>query len=409
MTIRKLTLVVVGVAIACCHAEINAQVKSPVKPSDAIYPAAWPPAATFLVPPELTLRVEQDGFHEAVLVPLYASETPAGRRQFVAALQSPDPKVVAYAIRFLGSATDFDVIRPLLDCAVKYGDNAEILKAAVACVMSIMDDPFLAPPEMTKARDMGPARLRDYYLNDDRRWKETTWAEHFAARVTLLLKSRPPGRLGEAPAVAQRFIEFIASDDAEHATPPLIDWIAYVDPTLGDRDILFTFMRGLQVYVGPLDLPANKDADAAEFVRAQKQIASWWASNKSKPPTLWLLDRLVARGYVTNDPPAGQTTALATYSALQNGDDVERYAAARFLAHALPNGDSLLVRRFAVFETNESSDKPGKALTPADTRIEMMKEYLDTIALARTQRWYLMEFRAMEWDAKQGRYRERSR
>ena len=88
--------------------------------------------------------------------------------------------------------------------------------------------------------------------------------------------------------------------------------------------------------------------------QGEKGIASWWAANKSKPPTLWLLDRLAARGYNTRNPANGEATSVAIHSALRSKDDLERYAAARFMARAFPDGDSLVVRRFLMFRTDDN-------------------------------------------------------
>jgi len=320
--------------------------------------------------------------------------TPAGRQQAIDALQSSDPDRVIFAARFLALSTDFEVIRPLLNCAVRHGENAGVLKEAVGSVESIMGDwGGWGPPALRRARRGGPSRLRDYYLKEDTRWKGTTYAEHHGNRLLSIMKRLPRNNLGKGrEMVVQLWDIFVSTDGAQHAAPVVVDCIMYLDPMGLDRDILREFMVGLQLYVGPLDIPVADDA--AEYQRAQEKIKSWWEQNKGKSRVCWLLDRLAARGYEVRNPSAVEETALAVQSALKRGTDVERYAAASFLAETLPDGASIVAPRFPFSELD----------APKSQYQTLLYEHLATVALARAQRWYLIDCRTMEWNAERGKY-----
>ncbi len=337
----------------------------------------------------------------AGLLLLKTMRAPAGREQLVAALRSPDSRVVILAARILACSADFGVIRPLLDCAVKHGGDPDVLKAAVEAVDALMgDSPGIPEPRaLQEARHLGFSQLRDYFLNHDTRWRNTTYAEFHGGNVTYVLGRLRPGNLGEGrEAVAQLWGAFIETDDAQHAAPLVVGWIERFDAAGRDRDFLHAFMVGLQLYVGPLDIPTSDDA--GEYKRAQAKLASWWDRNKRRPVACWLLDRLVSRGYDTGDPAAVERTALAIVSALKRGTTVERYAAAKVLADTLSGGDSIVAPRFPLFER-------GAMIPPyhEPTCQVILDEYLTTISLARAQRWYLVDSFTQKWNRSTANYR----
>lgn len=330
------------------------------------------------------------------LLVFHFSRSPAGKRQLVSALRDPDPQKGRLAAQILKFSADFCVIAPLVEFARKPGRDEESVREAVESVIFLLETAVVEVPSRAMRRRSGETelayylRLCDHFATEATEWKHTTYAEYHARHVESLLRRMTPRSTDEdREALFQTCAYFEATDDAERAAPFIIDWADRLARNVGDQEMARRLLISMQLYLGPLDVPKTKEA--ARLEKALQSIDVWWQQNKQRKPAIWLLDRLAARGYATRNPADVRATAAAIASAIERGSDTERYAAERFLACSLPDGDSLCVPRFSLIGDDPRARNPGE-------------KYLDAIALERALRWYYVDGFAMTWNADAARY-----
>jgi hypothetical protein len=366
-------------------------------PADLLWPACRNLPLTF----DQAYRLAKLGHGPKPWMLLYPPQTSAVKQELLSALADPDPQKAQKAAQFLGASTDFRVIEPLLEFARKPGQNEAGIAEAVASVISILDAKGSEDRSPAMQRRDGEAdrayylRLCGHFENEATEWKHTTFAEYYARRVEPILHRLTPRSTddGDRGLFYHALCEFWQTDDAERAAPLLIDWATRVARNARDYEMAIAILSRLQRYVGPLDVP--EPPELAKVDETLRSTGVWWQQNKHKKPANWLLDRLAARGYATQNPEDVQATAAAIALAIKRGNPIERYAAETFLELALPDGDSICVPLFL--------EKQAHAYK-GETKEGPIRDYLHALALERALRWCVIDGLAMTWSPDTARY-----
>jgi hypothetical protein len=276
----------------------------------------------------------------------------------------------------------------------KHLDNRQIAEAAGSAAVVLVD---AGAPLYADSHEV----LK--WLNENETlWKGRNYTDYSADRLQkLLAKYRRDGNIGDIrEAISQAWFHFIESNDARRAAPLIMRFVTQANlKSEYERAILSESLWGLQLYAGPLDF-ANTKAPVGtveEMQKAQQNAIAWWQENKEKAPVYWLLNSLANRKYDTGNPQNVKATAKALLDALASNDPLEAYAAGVIIAHALPDGDRVVVERNSLV----SRPAPDVKLTYAQ---EVARDYLKHLLISRAYHWCIFESREYVWDHDEGKY-----
>lgn len=318
----------------------------------------------------------------AVILGRELARTPYGHSQLRRLLKSAEADEVAFAAQILFYSTDLADLPLLLGAAEENIHDERIVRHALRSVEELLGSIGYVDAENIRelhVRKQQLAKLRAKLEQHQRMWKGKTYVEFWDSAVRECLQHMLRNDCYDAPeAFSQSWYRLLDATDAKAAAPVIIKLILDVDPDK-EGHLLPDYIRGLQLYVGPLDIPPYDDRAALR--QAQQTLKVWWQANRSKEPLDWLLDRLAQRGYKTGCRDDIQATSAGLIRAMEEGTESERFAATKALSYMLPDGHALIVDH-AMVGTIEEENR--ELITP-------VQRYLRYLALCRAYEWHFAQ------------------
>jgi hypothetical protein len=328
------------------------------------------------------------------------AKTPAGRRhvlKLMGQLDGSDPERAVFLFYLLYKIADYSDLSRMLDCAERYVGSDRVVGSPAGALSWLWEDlpvevrPHIFPGYGPRDHEKALKQMRQWLNSPDMPIRKKTHLEFAADLVAeALIAYRKDAKLVEF--VWYRFVKLLRFSDCERIAPLMVAWIAAYEMRQGDP-IFPSLVQGLQLYAGPFDVPDEGDLNQQK--KAQKEIVSWWATNKGKKPAQWMLDRLARRGYATGKPEDVKATAEALVVALQRGTPAERFAAARILGFVLPDGDGIPADDDSLF-----------ALPTAEKREATtgVSEFINQLVLCRAMKFAWLEHDLLSWQPDKARY-----
>jgi hypothetical protein len=347
-----------------------------------------------LIDRAIALRAGPSANPAGINVATYLAQTPAGKRHLRAIVERGDPKRARWAVYFLTFAPETADAPRLLACAERHLDDNDLAATAIDCFWPLVCTNYSYIGRGREDHLKGIADIRRWLGEHKKEVEGKTYIDLAAARFDAAWKRVRWNDSDENEELLNyAFYGFLEATDAQHATPHVVRWISQYDLWTNTSGILPGMIRGLQMYVGPLDVPEREDIRGQR--KSQAAIADWWTQNKGKKPVVWLLEALARHGYSASDPADQVKTSQGLISALKNGSPAERYAAARVLAYVLPDGDGIPANR-----------RGGDILAPPEGSAlsTPSSEYIDQMILCRAMRWAVLDRHTYRWNSDSLRY-----
>ena len=299
-------------------------------------------------------------------------KTPRGYTQLLAMLKADDPDKAAFAINCLEHTVELNDVNKILECADKHHKNEKIIDNTRWTLSLVLG---IGIPEESGSDPETVAKNYKHILQsisaNESEWKGKTYAEYWAHRAQIAIDEQKHNDDYEVlEYLTDSLAHLFEVQDATIVVPFMMQWIVDIDPSSDVNNILPGLINILQMYVGPLDVPALNDVSGKQ--KAKESLLSWWKDNKNEKSFTWLAYHLKQRGKDLNVADTKSAIPMLI-SITKNGDDIERYTGSMILASLLHDGNNILIYR-PMPPIHHKSDGPN---------IIMVQDYVSHLLMCR--------------------------
>ena len=270
------------------------------------------------------------------------ANTSAGREALIKLLDDKDPSRAAFAIEHMADLNDLDNIPLIIAAADKYADNPVVLDSTIDAITELLGVPRAIG--RYGADDAVNLTSIKNWLNDNKLlWKGKSYIVYWKERAEVVINDVDKSNWEKSEYLEDALCHLEMSDNGDAIVPIYIKWINSVKPERDNGDVIRRLIGGIQVYIGPLNVP-NKN-DTKGILATVRELNDWWKENSQKTQQMWIYGRLKERGVIRSDLRDLRGICKECLRVLINGHDDDIYSILLLLHHMMPSSFSVYIDR----------------------------------------------------------------